>query len=193
MERKGQRVEGVVIPLRKSEPRDINESQRRRKLAPSCISLMKIGWIAFTTDVSDGDTAILDPFTDGVLAMSDVTVPLCGQIMAPLHTCIIVVVEWCSYEGVVGRVPKQGKMKNHIANVDCKTGSHVSGMDLDIHELREVRSLCSVFQVIGPPDLKMMAPLILQNLNSDSWIPSLMVLPVCEPQQASLYFVRWWG
>ena len=132
MERKGQRVERVVIPLRKSEPRDINESQRRRKLAPSCISLMKIGWIAFTTDVSDGDTAILDPFTDGVLAMSDVTVPLCGQIMAPLHTCIIVVVEWCSYEGVVGRVPKQGKMKNHIANVDCKTGSHVSGMDLDI-------------------------------------------------------------
>ncbi len=23
-------------------------------------------------------------------------------------------------------------MKNHIANVDCKTGSHVSGMDLGL-------------------------------------------------------------
>ena len=30
------------IPLRKSEPRDINESRRRRKLAPLRISLVKM-------------------------------------------------------------------------------------------------------------------------------------------------------
>lgn len=30
------------IPLRKSEPQDINEYQRRRKLAPLCISLVKM-------------------------------------------------------------------------------------------------------------------------------------------------------
>ena len=82
--------------------------------------------------MSDGDTAILNPFTGGVLAMFEKTVPLCGSIMAPLCACIIVIVEWCSHGGVVDRVPKQGKMKNHNVNVDCKTGFHVSGTDLGI-------------------------------------------------------------
>jgi hypothetical protein len=151
-----------------------------------------IGWIAFTTDVSDGDTAILDPFTGSILAVFDVMVPLCGQIMAPFHACIIVAVEWCSHGGVVDRLPKRGKMKNHIANVDCKTGSHVSGTDLGITRAEGCTILTLSFQVIGLPDLKMMAPLILQNLNSGSWIPSLMALPICQPQQASLYVVRRW-
>ena len=37
-----------------------------------------IRWIAFTTDVTGGDTAILNPFAGGILAMFDVTVSLCG-------------------------------------------------------------------------------------------------------------------
>ena len=51
------------------------------------------------------------------------------------------------------------------------------------HELNEVRSCQSAFQVSGPPEQKRMAPLMLRNLNRGSWMPSRMALPIWEPQR----------
>jgi hypothetical protein len=51
-----------------------------------------VGWVAFSTDVGDGDAAIRDPFASGVLVMFDVAVSSCGQIMAPFYTGFVVVV-----------------------------------------------------------------------------------------------------
>jgi hypothetical protein len=61
---------------------------------------------------------------------------------------------------------------------------------LALHELNEVHSCHSAFQVSGPPERKRMVPLMLRNLNTGSWMPSQMALPIWEPQ-ASLYVVRW--
>jgi hypothetical protein len=60
---------------------------------------------------------------------------------------------------------------------------------LALHELSEVQSWQSVFQVIGLPEQNMMAPLILRNLKRGSCVPSQIALPIWEPQQASLYVV----
>jgi hypothetical protein len=44
----------------------------------------------------------------------------------------------------------------------------------------------------GPPDRITMAPLMLLNLKSGSWMPSRTALLSCDPQHATLYVVRRW-
>ena len=67
------------MPLRKSEPHDINKSQRCRKCAPLRIFFCKdVRWLAFSTDMGAGDAAILDPFASGIFAIFDVAVSFCS-------------------------------------------------------------------------------------------------------------------
>ncbi len=51
-----------------------------------------VGWVAFSDDVGDGDAAIHDPFASGILAMFDVAVSFCGQIVAPFYAGLVVIV-----------------------------------------------------------------------------------------------------
>ena len=56
--------------------------------------------------MSNSETAVLDPFTHGVLAKFDVTISFCPQIMSPLYTCVVVVVKRHGHGRIFDRISK---------------------------------------------------------------------------------------
>ena len=91
-----------------------------------------IGGIAFPTDVCDGDATIFNPFLSDVSAVFDVAITLCGQIVAPLYTCVVVVVKWGGHSSIIDGITKGFKLKNYVLDVDCKTGAHIRSVDVGV-------------------------------------------------------------
>jgi hypothetical protein len=73
----------------------------------------------------NGYGPVFDPFTGGVLSVLDMVITFRCEIVAPFHTCFVVIVKWCRLLGISDWVAKGGKMENHIADVDSETGTHV--------------------------------------------------------------------
>ena len=128
-----------------------------------------------------------------LLAMFNVASTLHGWIVAPFYACVVVIIKWGGHIIVIDGITKGFKMKNHVLEVNCKMGAHVCSKDFGVTQTQWGTILAIPFQVMGPPERNMMTRLILQNLKRGTWIlPSLIALPIWEPQQASLYVVRWW-
>jgi hypothetical protein len=137
-----------------------------------------IGRITFAADMFDGNGPVCNPLTGGVLSVLDMVITVGCQIVAPFHTCFDVVVKQCRLLGIRDWVAKGGEMENHIAYVDRETGTHVGSANFGVTQAERSMLLTSLVQVMGPPERKMMAPLMLQNLKSGSWIPSRIALPI---------------
>ncbi len=91
-----------------------------------------IGRITFAADMFNGDGPVCHPLTGGVFSVLDVSITFGRQIMAPFHTCFVVVVKWCRRFSIRDWVAKGGKMENHIADVNCETGTHVGGANFGV-------------------------------------------------------------
>ena len=65
----------------------------------SSISLLvKIaGWIASTVDVQDSNNTVLDPLPGSIFPDFNVSITFRGQVVAPPHTGIVVVVKWSGH------------------------------------------------------------------------------------------------
>ena len=83
----------------------MNESRRRRKLAPARISLVKISdglqrpltWdILMVPSTSNNvgyfDGTIVNPFPGTILSVFDMAVPFRSEIVTPLNTCFVVII-----------------------------------------------------------------------------------------------------
>ncbi len=91
-----------------------------------------IGRVTFAADIFDGDGPVCNPLTGGLLSVLDMVITFGRQIVAPFYTCFVVIVKWCQLLGISDWVAKGGKMKNHIADVDSETGTHVGGANFGV-------------------------------------------------------------
>ena len=64
--------------------------------------------------------------------MLDMAITFGRQIVAPFHTCFVVIVKWCRLLGIRDWVAKGGEMENYIADVDRETGTHVGGTNYGV-------------------------------------------------------------
>ncbi len=61
---------------------------------------------------------IRDPFTGCVFLIFNVSVAFGGHVVAPLDTCVIIVVERCGRVSVVDGVAEVGQAGDHVSGVD---------------------------------------------------------------------------
>jgi hypothetical protein len=140
-----------------------------------------------STIMWDGNTAIFDPFLYRVFAVFNVPITFCGQIVAPLHSRFAIVIYWWWQVSICNGITERWLVRNHFWKFIVRQHPALVARILASHELSDVCSCCYVFQVSGPPDLNMIAQLILLNLNRGSWIPAQTALPSWEPKHALLY------
>ena len=69
-----------------------------------------IGRITFAADMFNGYGPVCDPFMGGVLSVLDMAITFCCEIVAPFHTCFVVVVKRCRLLGISDWVAKGGEM-----------------------------------------------------------------------------------
>jgi hypothetical protein len=65
-------------------------------------------------------------------AMLDMTAAFRGEIVAPFETCFVVVIKRCSLLSIGDRVTGGREVKNHVANIDSETRSHVCSANLGV-------------------------------------------------------------
>jgi hypothetical protein len=63
-----------------------------------------VGGIAFAIDVGDGDASDFDPLPSHIFPKFNMMIALCGQIVAPFDTSVVVIVEQSSRIGVIDGV-----------------------------------------------------------------------------------------
>ena len=91
-----------------------------------------IGRITFAADMFDGNGSVCHPLTGGVFSVLDVSITFGRQIVAPFHTCFVVVVKWCWLFSIRDWVAKGDEMENHIADIDHEAGTHVCGVNFGV-------------------------------------------------------------
>ncbi len=91
-----------------------------------------IGRITFAADMFDGNGPVCDPLTGGVLSVLDMAITFGREIVAPFHTCFVVVVKWFRLLGISDWVAKGGKMENHVADIDSEMGTHVGDANFGV-------------------------------------------------------------
>ncbi len=131
-----------------------------------------VGGIHFARDMTNLKSLVLVPFANQILAKLDVPSGLRGQIVQPLYTGIVVIVENSGRVDAWEKVAGVQHAARKVAEINNFLGGGVAS-----HELREVCSWHSPSQPIGLPFLKTMPSFILQNLKSESNVPSATELP----------------
>ncbi len=166
----------------------MNESQRRRKWAPSRISFMKMS-TGLTLPATWQTWSVLPwthsrtEFSQSSMCQAALEVILYAQLTHAALLLYRIVGEDMSG---IGRPQLEILRERLRKSTTFLEVAHVVQISAS-QELRDVRSWRSPIHPRGPPFLKMMLPFMLQNLKSGSSIPLAMALPSCEPQQALLY------
>ena len=80
----------------------------------------------------DGDGPVCNSLTGSVLSVLNMAITVGCQIVAPFHTCFVVVVKWCRLLGISDWVAKGGEMENHIVDIDSEMGTHVGGANFGV-------------------------------------------------------------
>jgi hypothetical protein len=92
----------------------MNESQSWRKFAPSRISLVNMSKVLHLPETCETVTVPSSSHLRVVFSLCSMTITFRGQVVAPLHTRFIVIVEWSGYVSVVDRVTERLEMEDHI-------------------------------------------------------------------------------
>ena len=81
--------------------------------------------VAFAANVRDSDGTVFYPLASCIFSKFDVPIAFCGQIVAPLYTCIVVIVKWGSRICIVNRVTEGLEVKDHISQINGEAGTHI--------------------------------------------------------------------
>ncbi len=175
--------EGLKMCLTKSVLWHIKDSQRRQKLAPSRISLVKI---------SAGLHLPLMCVTVRVTSLTHLQNEFFWFLMWWFPSVIILWHHWTQVSlllnkgmGVVASeigYPGEERWNFILQTLTVSLGPMLDAWISASQELRAVCSCRSVFQVMGPLERNRIALLILQNLNKSSWIPAQIVFTIWDPQ-----------
>ena len=134
--------------------------------------------IVLAFDVKNFNGLVLNPFAHRVLSELDVTHGFQCHVVGPENTGTVVVEHFGGPGDVTGTVTPQAlkpRVKFRAATVSLLP-MFVAFISAS-HELRDVRCCRSVFQDIGPLMRRMMAPLMLRNLNSGVGVPLRTAFP----------------
>ena len=73
----------------------------------------------------NSDGTVFYPLASCIFSKFDVPIAFCGQIAAPLHTCIVVIVKWGNRICIVDRVTEGLEVKDHISQFSGEAGTHI--------------------------------------------------------------------
>ena len=82
--------------------------------------------------MGDGKSTVIDPFTGGIFSVFNMTISIQGQVVAPFHACIVVVVKWSSHVSVIDRVTDGLEVEDHISQIDGEVGTHIRSADISL-------------------------------------------------------------
>ena len=81
--------------------------------------------VAFAANVRYSDGIVFYPLASCIFSKFDTLIGFCGQIVAPLHTCIVVIVKWGSRICIANRVTEGLEVKDHIFQINGEAGTHI--------------------------------------------------------------------